>query len=152
MSKQLFIRDKAAVDCALFKSLAEFKVTYEAFDSTHDLKQIYDNIRKDSVQKDKTLRDKLYHDPKMGAEETKTEVKKASTSTNETLITKSTNDEQFLVTEIKKIFEVDYKKKQGTPTETFKILSERFVGTTFDKKQVQKIHYKYRDGKLDYKK
>ncbi len=146
MTKQLFIRDKEAVETALYKSYAEFSIKYESFDTTHDLKQIYDNIRKDACSKDKTLRDKIYKDDKQ-EQLVKHEESPKKTDTK----TKKVNaDEQFLIDEIKKIFQTDYKKKQGTPTNTFTILSERFADKEFDKKLVQKIHYKFRDGKLEY--
>jgi len=48
---KLFVRNKEAIETAIFSSLQSFRFKYREFESTHDLEQIYHNIRFDAMRK-----------------------------------------------------------------------------------------------------
>jgi hypothetical protein len=141
MSKKIFIRDKEAIETALYKSYAEFSIKYEEYDTTHDLRMIYDNIRKDAVAKDKTLHGKLYKDTK----ETVEQAKKTDTRSKDTIVDKpvdiglngNVNDGQIF----DDIFEFFKYDKKLSPKKSHQLIEEKY-NKKFDFEHVKKIHYK----------
>jgi len=145
MTKKMFIRDKEATETALYKSYAEFSIKYEEFDITHDLRMIYDNIRKDALAKDKTLHGKLYKDGKEAVEPAKkTDTKKKITDIVEKPVDIGLNAEVNDGQIFDDIFEFFKKNKKLTPNKSYELIEEKY-NKKFDKVRVKKIHYKVYD-------
>ncbi len=149
MTRELFIRDKVATEAALFKSYAEFSIIFERFDNTHDLKAIYDSIRKDCISKDKTLSDKIYRDLKNTeetAKKTESSIKKPEFPKDKVekgqsavdLSKGSKVDEKTLFNDILNFFKTDEKL---TPKASHELIEEKY-SSKFDAALIKKIHYK----------